>query len=107
MRLLGATLSRSTLGPARLGTAPLVVTNNFCKCPERFVHGRGIGEHLCYVWFQHDDVAAGHASGVRVSPPTTKIIFGEDVIGVDAGAASNASLLHSSYVRDESLSERL
>ena len=83
-----------------------MVTNDLCQCPERLIDGRGIGEDLRHVWFQDDDVASGHASGVRVSPPTTEIVFGEDVVRIDSRGPSSASLLHSSYVRDESLSGR-
>ena len=51
-------------------------------------------------------MTAGHPCGVRVAPPFTEVVFGQDIIRVDARGAFRARLLHRSGVRDESLFER-
>jgi hypothetical protein len=84
-----------------------VVTNDACQRPKRLIHSRGIREHLRHIRFQNDDVTASHAGRVGVSPTSTKIVLREDVIRSDIRRTPSASLLHSFFVRDESLPERL
>jgi len=83
-----------------------VVANDIGERPECLIYGRGVREDLGHVGLKDHDVTTSHAGGIGVTPPSTEIVLGQDVIRVDARGAPNASLLHSLCVRDESLSER-
>jgi hypothetical protein len=106
MRLLGATLPRSSLALSRTWTPSSLTGGNAGQCPERLVHRGGVGEYFCDVRLEDHNVATSHPSGIRITPSSAEVILRKDVIGVDAPWALTTSLLHILCVRDESLSER-
>jgi hypothetical protein len=84
-----------------------VVANDARQRPERLIDGGGVREDLGHVRLEDHDVTPRHSRGVRVTPPPAEIVLQENVILPKARCAPSASFLHRSYVRDESLSERL
>ena len=83
-----------------------MITNDACQRPKRLIHRRSVGKHLGHVWLKDDNVTTSHASGVRVTPSSAEVVLRQNIIAVDARRALGTSLLHSRFVRDESLSER-
>src|SRR5215213_8619596 len=106
MRLLGATLPRSSLALSRTWTPSSLTRSNTGQRPECLIHRGGVRKYLRDVRVENHNVAASHPSGIRVTPPPTEVILRENVVGIHAPWALSSSFLHSLYVRDESLCER-